>query len=162
MTFRPDPELDLVLERTVDVPPEFVWRAWTEPELLKRWFTPAPWTTSGCTIDLRPGGIFQNVMRSPDGMEMTNTGCYLEVVPNRRLIWTGGLAPDYRPKVADPSRPFIITAIVEMEATASGGCKYTATVLHSDPKSREVHQTMGFHQGWATALDQLVALYKTQ
>ena len=41
--------------------------AWTHPEHLKRWFTPAPWTTVDCEIDLRPGGIFRTTMRSPDG-----------------------------------------------------------------------------------------------
>ena len=50
MTFTPhvpDPELDLVLDREVDVAPELVWRAWTEPELLTQWFTPKPWETPG-------------------------------------------------------------------------------------------------------------------
>ena len=57
--YKIDPKLDLVLERVVDVPPELVWRAWTEPKHLMPWFTPAPWKTVDCEIDLRPGGIFQ-------------------------------------------------------------------------------------------------------
>jgi uncharacterized protein YndB with AHSA1/START domain len=44
-TLQPDPRLDLLLERVVDVPPELVWRAWTVPEHVKKWFTPAPWVT---------------------------------------------------------------------------------------------------------------------
>jgi uncharacterized protein YndB with AHSA1/START domain len=160
MTLQIDPKLDLVLERTVDVPPEYVWRAWTEPELIKRWFTPAPWTTAGAEVDLRPGGIFRTIMRSPEGHEMDNVGCFLEVVPNRRLTWTGRLLPGFRPKAHDPSIPFEMTAIIALEPTASGGCKYTATVLHSDEKGREAHETMGFHNGWSAALDQLVAMYK--
>jgi uncharacterized protein YndB with AHSA1/START domain len=75
-----DPELDLVLERVVDVPPALVWRAWTEPERLKRWFTPKPWQTVECEIDLRPGGIFRTTMRSPEGEDTPHVGCYLEVV----------------------------------------------------------------------------------
>ena len=63
---QPDPKLDLVLERIVDVPRELVWMAWTAPEHLKKWFTPVPWTTVDCEIDLRPGGIFRTVMRSPE------------------------------------------------------------------------------------------------
>jgi uncharacterized protein YndB with AHSA1/START domain len=78
----PDPRLDLLLERVVDVPPELVWAAWTVPEHVKKWFTPAPWTTVDCEIDLRPGGIFRFVMRSPEGQEFPNVGCYLEVVKN--------------------------------------------------------------------------------
>jgi uncharacterized protein YndB with AHSA1/START domain len=61
----PDPKLDLVLERIVDVPRERVWMAGTTPEHVKKWFTPVPWQTVDCEIDLRPGGIFRRVMRSP-------------------------------------------------------------------------------------------------
>ena len=57
ITHQPDPKLDLVLERVVDVAPTLVWAAWTRPEYLKQWFTPAPWQTVDCEIDLRPGGI---------------------------------------------------------------------------------------------------------
>ena len=52
---RPDPKLDLVLERVVDVPPHLVWEAWTQPEHLKKWFCPRPWKTIDCEMDLRPG-----------------------------------------------------------------------------------------------------------
>ena len=69
-----DPELDLVLERTVPVPPEDVWAAWTTPSQVVEWFTPRPWTTTACDIDLRPGGVFRTVMRSPDGEEFDNSG----------------------------------------------------------------------------------------
>ena len=65
----PDPRLDLVMERIVDVQRELLWMAWTTPEHLKKWFTPVPWTTIDCEIDLRPGGIFRMVMRSPEGQE---------------------------------------------------------------------------------------------
>jgi len=85
-----DPRLDLVLERVVDVPRELVWRAWTRPEDLMPWFTPRPWTTLACEIDLRPGGIFSTVMRSPEGTEFRNVGCYLEVIPNEKLVFTDG------------------------------------------------------------------------
>jgi uncharacterized protein YndB with AHSA1/START domain len=87
-----DPRLDLVLQRVVDVPPELVWAAWTVPHHVKKWFTPAPWTTVDCEIDLHPGGIFRTVMRSPEGQDITNVGCFLEIVPNRKLVWTVALS----------------------------------------------------------------------
>ncbi len=60
-----DLKLDLTLECVVDVPPDPIWGAWTRPEYLQRWFTPAPWQTVDCEIDLRPGGIVRTVRRSP-------------------------------------------------------------------------------------------------
>ena len=53
-----NPQLDLFMERVVDVPVARVWRAWTDPDQVKQWFTPAPWQTTRCEIDLRPGGRF--------------------------------------------------------------------------------------------------------
>ena len=157
--YRHDPDLDLVLERIVDVPRELVWMAWTTPEHLKKWYTPVPWTTIDCEIDLRPGGIFRTVMRSPEGQNFPNVGCYLEVVKNERLAWTNALLPGYRPAIANPACPgeiFSFTAVVSLEAHGSG-TKYTALVIHGDADARKRHEAMGFHDGWSKALDQLVA-----
>ena len=151
----PDPNLDLVLERIVDVKPELVWKAWTEPEHLCKWFCPLPWTVSDCEIDLRPGGMFRTTMRSPEGQEFPNVGCYLEVVPNKRLVFTDALLPSYRPS----EKPFM-TAIISMEPNGSG-TKYTAVALHRDEAARKQHEDIGFMKGWGTALDQLVAHVKS-
>lgn len=153
-----DPKLDLVLERIVSVPPELVWAAWTEPEHLVKWFTPVPWTTVECEIDLRPGGIFRTVMRSPEGQDFPNLGCYLEIVTHRRLVWTDVLEPGFRPSRHDPGPhcPFRITAALTL-LPHGRGTKYTALVMHKDEASRAHHEAMGFHEGWGTALDQLVA-----
>lgn len=161
-TDEPDPRLDLVLERIVDVPRELVWKAWTTPEYLKKWFTPAPWETIDCEIDLRPGGVFRTVMRAPDGqVQPEGTGCYLEVIENEKLVWTDALEPGFRPA----SRPNgcidgFFTAIILLEAHDQG-TKYTAIAKHSDEEGRKKHEEMGFHEGWGKALEQLVALVKT-
>lgn len=85
-THQSDPRLDLVFERIVDVLPERVRAAWTTPAHLKIWFTPASWKTVDCEINLRPGGIFRTVMRSPGGQEFPNVGCYLEIIKNEKLV----------------------------------------------------------------------------
>jgi uncharacterized protein YndB with AHSA1/START domain len=155
---RPDPALDLVFERVVDVPPDLVWKAWTTPEHLKKWFCPLPWTTTACEIDLRPGGAFRTVMRSPEGKEFPNAGCYLEVEAPRKLVWTSVLLPGFRPAPEDSSAPgFPFTAVLRFEPDGSG-TKYTAVVLHKDADGRKRHEAMGFHDGWGKALDQLVEL----
>jgi uncharacterized protein YndB with AHSA1/START domain len=153
---RPDPELDLLLERVVDVPRDLVWAAWTMPEHLVRWFAPAPFTTTECDIDLRPGGIFRTVLRSPDGEEFLNTGCYLDVVENERLVWTSVLLPGYRP--ASPRPELAFTAVISLEGDGRS-TKYSALAMHGDSASRENHAEQGFHEGWGTALDQLVASF---
>ncbi len=157
LSFPADPDLDLLLEREVDVPRELVWAAWTQPEQLKRWFTPAPWTTIDCEIDLRPGGIFRTVMRSPQGEEFPNVGCYLEVVENERLVWTSVLGPGYRP--SDQPGDVPLTAVISLEPSERG-TKYSALAIHPDREVCARHAEMGFHDGWGAALDQLVALVK--
>lgn len=163
-TIQTNSKLDLVFERVVDVPRELVWAAWTQPEHIKKWFTPAPWQTVDCEIDLRPGGIFRTIMRSPEGQEFPTAGCYLEVVPNEKLVWTSALGPGYRPLIrasgTGSCEELYFTATLLLEALGNK-TKYTAIAIHGDEESSRKHEQMGFHTGWGTALDQLVALAKT-
>jgi len=150
-----DTGLDLELSRIVKVPREVIWKAWTEPEHIVKWFTPAPWKTVSCEVDLRPGGIFRAMMRSPEGKDTNEpAGCYLEIVRPERLVWTTVLGPGYRP-VANPFLAF--TAILTFDEVRSG-TRYTARVLHKDAADRQRHAEMGFDSGWGKALDQLVAI----
>jgi uncharacterized protein YndB with AHSA1/START domain len=159
ITHQPDPNLDLVLERVVDVPPNLVWAAWTRPEYLKKWFAPAPWQTVDCEIDLRPGGIFRTVMRSPEGQEFPNIGCYLEVIENEKLVWTVALKPGYRPQNITGCGVPPFTAVILLKPHGAG-TKYTAIAIHGDEEGAKTHANMGFHDGWGKVLDQLVKLAK--
>ena len=157
-----DPKLDLFFERIVDVPPNLVWKAWTEPKHLMPWFCPKPWTTVECTIDLRPGGLFYTVMRSPEGQDMpANVGCYLETIENKRLSWTNALLPGFRPaaKIEDGCLDLPFTGII-MLAPHERGTKYTAMAKHRDDFGRKTHEDMGFEHGWGKALEQLVEYVK--
>lgn len=157
-----NPECDLILERTVDLTPRQVWTAWTDPEHLKQWFCPKPWSVSACEIDLRPGGLFRTVMRSPEGEDMpTSDGCFLEVEENQRLVWTSALGPDYRPLPPSSEDAFLFTAYILI--TPDGrSTRYTAIAVHPDEPTKTKHETMGFHEGWGIALDQLVEHMKQQ
>ncbi|MET3137027.1 uncharacterized protein YndB with AHSA1/START domain [Undibacterium sp. GrIS 1.2] len=152
-----DPALDLILERVIDIPPELVWRAWTDPAMITQWFTPVPWKTIACEIDLRPGGAFKTEMQSPEGQSFPNVGCYLEIIENKKLVWTSAIGPGFRPLVSAPSPA--MTAIILLEPHGTG-TKYTAIALHKDEQDRKAHEAMGFHEGWGKALDQLVAAMK--
>ena len=154
-------ELDLVLERVVDVSPELVYKAWTTPKHLMPWFCPKPYRTTECEIDLRPGGKFFAQMVDPAGNKLpAEPGCYLEIVPNRKLVWTSALGPGYRPLEASKA-PWFFTAILTFEPNGKGGCKYTATAVHTTKEHAEAHEKMGFSQGWGTVLTQLVEYIKT-
>src|SRR5882757_6166727 len=143
---------ELVLTRMIDAPREKVYRAWTEAELLKQWFAPLPWTTPSATLDVRPGGANTIVMRGPDGNEFPNSGVYLEVVKNERLVFT-----DAYTRAWEPSQKPFMTVILTFE-DAGGKTKYTARVRHWTVADREAHEKMGFHQGWGQCADQLAAL----
>ena len=102
-------------------------------------------------------------MRSPEGQDFANTGCILDVVPNRRLAWTGALKPGFRPYTPQELQgiPFTFSAVITMEPEGQG-TRYRALAIHPDADAREKHEAMGFHEGWSAVLDQLVALMKQQ
>jgi uncharacterized protein YndB with AHSA1/START domain len=79
----------LALDRTYAVAPEKVWRAWTDPEAVKRWWGPAPGEpVSLAELDVRVGGRFRIVFGGPDGKAHECAGVYREVAPNRKLVFT--------------------------------------------------------------------------
>jgi uncharacterized protein YndB with AHSA1/START domain len=156
---------NLSFSRVVDVPRAKVWQAWTRPEHLMPWFCPRPWQTIECEMDLQAGGLFRTVMQSPDGQTFPNLGCYLQIVDQRKLVWTNALLPGFRPvPPPTPARDgehvnFTFTAIIEL-ADEGPGTRYQATVLHGDEAGMKKHQALGFEQGWGIALDQMVAMIK--
>jgi uncharacterized protein YndB with AHSA1/START domain len=148
----PPSDRELVLTRLIDAPRAKLYRAWTEPELLKQWFAPKPYTTPVAELNVRPGGANLIVMRGPDGKDMPNRGVYLEVVENERLVFTDAYSKAWEPSV----KPFM-TVILTFEDEA-GKTRYTARVRHWTVADRETHENMGFHKGWGICTDQLEAL----
>ena len=148
----PSPDRDLVLTRLIDAPREKLFRAWTEPALLKQWFAPLPYTTPVAELDVRPGGASLIVMRGPDGTEMPLHGVYLDVVQNELLVSTDAYREAWQPS----EKPFMtMVAIFEKEG---GKTRYTAMARHWSSADRDAHEKMGFHKGWGQCADQLTAL----
>ena len=150
--FAINPKTDFVLERFIDAPTHLVWDALTKPEHLKAWYMPKAWgAVSHCEMDVRPGGIFRVDIATAGGQAVPNLGCFVEVVPLERLVWTSMLFPGYRPAVFDD---IPITAIVTIES-AGTGTRYVFTALHRDEADLENNRTSGWLQGTEIALDQL-------
>lgn len=148
-----DPRLDFVIERFIDAPTRLVWEALTKPEHLKEWYMPKPWgRVARAEMDVRPGGIFSIDIATGDGQEFPNLGCFLDVVPRERLVWTSMLFPGYRPAVFDD---IPITAIVTM-ASEGTGTRYLFTALHRDEADLEKNKGSGFYEGTEIAVDQFV------
>jgi uncharacterized protein YndB with AHSA1/START domain len=143
---------DLIISRTLRAPRALLWKAWTEPELLKQWWCPKPWTTEVRAFELRPSGAFHTFMRGPDGGTSDNPGCFVEIVPLARIAFTSMLLGGWRP--ATPWMPF--TAVITL-ADEGAGTRYGAHVMHPDAASRDRHAEMGFFDGWNTCIDQLDA-----
>lgn len=148
-----DPKLDFAIERFIDAPIRLVWEALTTPDHVREWYMPKPWgRVARAEMDLRPGGMFSIDIAMGDGQEFPNLGCFLDVVPMQRLVWTSMLFPGYRPAVFDD---IPITAIVTME-TVGTGTRYVFTALHRDEADCEKNKASGFYQGTEIAVGQFV------
>jgi uncharacterized protein YndB with AHSA1/START domain len=148
---------DLVVERLLEAPRDLVWKAWTTPEHLKRWWAPRPYQTPECEMDLRPGGAFYTRMTGPDGFDQAGTGCFLEVAEGEKLVWTSALCGGWRPNEIDSAGcgAFPFTAIVTLEDEGDGRTRYRAVAMHATAADRDTHEKMGFQDGWGTCADQL-------
>ncbi|CCM76531.1 SRPBCC family protein [Rhizobium mesoamericanum] len=144
---------ELVLVREFDAPREKIFKAWTDPVLMKEWFVPRPWSIAEAKLDVRPGGSNLIVMRSPEGQEFPNRGVYLEIVENEKIVFTDAFTSSWVPS----EKPFFV-GIILLEDLGNGRTKYTAKARHWTAADKEQHEQMGFHEGWGKCADQLAEL----
>ena len=147
----PAEKSELTIARFIKAPPSVVWRAWSTPEHLEKWWIPAPIECKVIRLDLRPGGAFETRMREGSGDFQPHVdGCFLEIVPEARLVSTTVLTAGWQ-----PAEPWLaLTAIITFEAE-DGGTRYAARVLHKNAAESQNHEKMGFYDGWGTTIDQL-------
>lgn len=88
MTFTLRGDREIVMTRIFDAPRELVWKAYTDPKHIPHWVGPRSDTTTVDKMDVRPGGVWHFILRSPDGNEYALRGVYQEVVPSERLVYT--------------------------------------------------------------------------
>ena len=149
-----DASRDLVLTRLIDASPETLFRCWTEPALITQWFAPKPWSTPRATVDLRVGGGNVVVMADEAGNEYPNPGQYLEIVPNKKLVFTDAFVGDWKPS----AKPFF-TCFLTFEEE-NGKTRYTAVARHWTKEDKEGHEKMGFHEGWGLCAAQMEEVAK--
>ncbi len=149
----PATKSELTISRFIKAPPAIVWKAWSTPEHLAKWWIPAPIECQVIKLDLRPGGGFETRMREDGGPFQPHVdGCFLEIVPEARLVFTTVLTEGWQ-----PVEPWLaLTAIITFEAEGNG-TRYAARVLHKDAADSRKHEDMGFYDGWGTTIDQLAA-----
>jgi uncharacterized protein YndB with AHSA1/START domain len=150
-----NPDLDLELQRVIRAPRDAVWRAWTEPAQLERWWIPAPTVVRVDQLEPRPGGAFVTRM-SDDGEQFVPhlDALFILAEERRRLVFTNVIDSGLRP--ADPS-PIAMTAEITL-GEHPDGTDYRVVVRHGDPAARARHEELGFIDGWGTVTAQLAAL----
>lgn len=146
----PETPNELVIARRIAAPPAALYRCWTDPELIPRWFCPRPWRAEVVKMDVRPGGGSLMTFHGPEGESFPNNGVYLEVVPDRKLVFTDAFTEGWVP---NPGMMF--TGIVTFEDAGNGETLYVARARHWTEDAAKRHTDMGFHEGWGIVAGQL-------
>jgi uncharacterized protein YndB with AHSA1/START domain len=161
----------LVITREFDAPRERVWKAWTDPEMLKRWWGPEMFTAPSIKVDLRVGGKYVFAMRGPEGTEwdkvMYSAGIYKEIIPNEKLVSTdffsdedgNMLDPTTYGQPADAPREMTITVLFE----EIGKAKTRLSIIYKKPETEGQYQAMlrsGMTEGWNSSLNKLAEALK--
>lgn len=147
----PRHERELAIARLIEASPEALYRCWTDPQLLPKWFAPRPLTTEVREMDVRPGGRQTVVMKEPGGAEHPAGGVYLELIPGRKLVFTDAFQSAWVPGEAAP----FMVAEITFEPQADGRTLYVARAGHWDLATKRKHVEMGFHEGWGLCAEQL-------
>jgi len=144
-------EGELIVTRILDATPEIVYKAWTDPQQMARWWGPHHFTNPVCELDVRPGGAWRIVMRAPDGVKYECSGIYREVVAPQRLVLTNN--------AFDSEGKSLLEGVTSVTFVAQG----TKTILTVETRmvgkvSYAAQMLAGMEAGWNQSLDRLTAL----
>lgn len=146
----------LSVTRTFEAPRSLVFKAWTEPERVVRWWGPKGFTTPYCTIDLRPQGVLHSCMRSPEGRDYWSRNVYREIVEPERIVCTDSFADEQgnpvSPRAYGMSPDWPEEALITVTFAEADG-RTRLTIEHAPLKpgpERDMCQ-----QGWNESLDKL-------
>lgn len=166
-------EKGLVIERIFDAPIALVWSAWTDSEMVKKWWGPEGFSAPSIKIDLKVGGKYIYCMHGPAGSEwdkdMYSAGVYKEIVPNEKLVVTDYFSDEFGDRITpteagvgeNPNFPEESTVTVLFEDIGDGKTKLS--IHYPKPETEEGWQAMlksGMEQGWNQSLDKLAQSLK--
>jgi uncharacterized protein YndB with AHSA1/START domain len=141
---------ELTLTRTFEAPRALVFKAWTDPAQVARWWGPAGWTNPVCEIDARPGGAIRIVMHGPDPWgDNPMTGTFEDVVPPQRLVFTTRAIPDAQDRPQLETRNTVDFEELDGRTTI----RVHIVVLRSTPEAAASLE--GMEPGWNQQLDRL-------
>jgi uncharacterized protein YndB with AHSA1/START domain len=138
-------DAQILITREFDAPAHLVYRAWTEPELVRRWWHAKRGEMTVAEIDLRVGGRWRYVMVTADGLEVGFHGEYREIVPDERIVST-----EVYEGVPDAEAVDTLTL-----AEADGRTTLTILVQHATKEHRDAHIASGMEDGMQDAMDLL-------
>ncbi len=145
-------EKTLVITRIFDAPRELVFKAWTDPKHLARWWGPTYFTNPVCEADARPGGKLYIEMTGPDGIAYPTKGTFLEVVPPERLVFTTNGVED---EAGNPQLEGLNTVTFE---DFQGKTRLTLNTT-AKAKPAAAFALLGMDAGWNQSLDKLGLMF---
>lgn len=155
-------DFEFVISRVFDAPRDLVWKAWTEPERLLKWWGPRNFEILSADVDLRVGGIFLYHLRSPDGLEIWGKFVYREISPPEKLVYINSFSDPHggttRAPFFDGKWPLEILSTVTLSAV---GKKTRVTVNWLPYSATEIERktfedgASSMQQGWGGTLDNL-------
>ena len=158
-----EPTTPFTTSRTFDAPRTLVWRAWTQPQHLARWMSPAGMTQLSSSLDLRPGGTFHYGLRTPEGQEMWGRWVFREIEEPSRLVFVSAFSDAAGGLGRHPMSPTWPQETLSTVIFSEAGGKTTVT-LSAEPINASVSERGtfagafgGMTQGWAGTFEQLTA-----
>jgi uncharacterized protein YndB with AHSA1/START domain len=152
---------ELVITRVFDAPKELVFKVWTEPEHIKNWWGPKPFTAPRCEVDLKPGGEYIYVMRSPDGQEFPVQGKFKEIVENEKLVYTDDMykqADFWKAMIGNKVGPDVDFSALQLIVTVTfedqgDKTKFTLVTRFVSNDVRDAMIGMQMAEGWTSSLE---------
>ena len=143
-------DTSIVLTREFDAPRDLVFKVWTEPEHMEKWFGPEGFSTRVEKHEFRVGGRSRYVMIGPDGKEYPGEGEFKEIIRPERIVSTDGFGDDFEGENLPTG--MIVTATFD---DLGGRTRVTLHIAHPTPEDRKRHEEIGVVDGWGTTLDRL-------